>query len=218
MFEARISDWIHGQPSPTPAKHAPPREELAALAGDRLTSASPTASQSSPALPCGSGSGSKRANTSWEQEAPPDAKRIGRSSSASVEPPVATPPMVAANGSGGRRSSTRMDTVGDEQPEHADAATERQLKKLCKAARAIERLQQQARDGKELSSEEQTKVARLAELEAQLALLQSPPPPATPTDLTRALFGPPLSAEAELSASRTMPAAAVVANDMSTSH
>eukprot|EP00966_Prymnesium_polylepis_P153061 3535909-Prymnesium_polylepis.1 len=45
VFEARISDWIHGQPSPTPAKHAPPRAELAALAGDRLTSASPTASQ-----------------------------------------------------------------------------------------------------------------------------------------------------------------------------
>ena len=54
------------------------------------------------------------------------------------------------------------------------------LRRLEKKVREIERLQQQASDGRELSAEERTKVGELLVLQRQIALLKQPTPGPTP--------------------------------------
>ena len=54
------------------------------------------------------------------------------------------------------------------------------LRRLEKKVREIERLQQQASDGRELSAEERTKVGELLVFQRQIALLKQPTPGSTP--------------------------------------
>jgi hypothetical protein len=54
------------------------------------------------------------------------------------------------------------------------------LRRLEKKVREIERLQQQASNGRELSAEERTKVGELLVLQRQIALLKQPTPGSTP--------------------------------------
>lgn len=84
------------------------------------------------------------------------------------------------------------------------------LRRLEKKVREIERLQQQASDGRALSAEERTKVGELSALQRQIALLKQPTPGTTPAQTPGSTQTP----SSELSgASTQIGAAACFASD-----
>ena len=84
------------------------------------------------------------------------------------------------------------------------------LRRLEKKAREIERLQQQASNGRALSAEERTKVGELLALQGQIALLKQPTPGTTPAQTPGSTQTP----SSELSgASTQIGAAACFASD-----